>query len=767
MNEFLMTAGRALAMLALHGGLLIALAWLLERIGLPHSLAAREWWWRCALFGAAVSVSLQLAVVEPLTGHWSPPAVTGSAMRDHWQRAVVATDAKTSSSPATRGNVAAPGNARATASTSRVISPATKTASLERIANSLPPWPMLLLALWLAGTLLRVAGLLRGLVQLRGLPRGATPLASRTMRDEAAEVAAALGIATPPIAVVDALASPLALPAGGVLLPEWTLQLPPSQRRALLAHEFAHLQRRDPQWRIAFALWRAIACGLPLLGLALRRLDHLAELQCDDASARLTGEPLALAECLAQVVARRRPPLPVPAFAAAMATPHSPVLQRAERLLEGVPMSLSPLSWKLRAAPLLAVVTAVLAVPSLLPVAIAPAEASILDGVSMSLHIDDDDNSLRVKLRREGRTLDYRSSGKVAFNDSESDIASLAPGASASLEESVGGVTRRIDFSVANGVINRSYQRDGKPAAFDAEARQWLSATIPSLLREAAIDVPARVARLHKAGGAKAVLDEIGLMQSGHARGRYLAALLPIAPLQGDDLTRAIGLAGAIDSDHDRAEALTALLKQRPLDPAQQLALLEQAGRIGSDHDLGKLLMAVTPTLDDSPALQDAWFKAVGRIGSDYEHQQVLVALLQKPDAGNHRVTRVLEEMNSIGSDHSRGEILAAVAAGTTNADAIAPAYANAIRAMGSDHSQGEAARALIAAKGFGPVSVRELVAVAEAIGSDHSCTELLVELAAVMPVDAGTIGAFRKAASRLPDHNRGEVERALDRRIL
>lgn len=307
MIDALLWSGRALAMLALHGSALIAVVWLLDRIGALRTLAIREWFWRCAVFAGLISASLQLAVVEPLTGHW---AVVTKA---------VATALPTTSEPVTANESSADSLTHAAApSVATAVTPWPSAPALENTParSALAPsalvntpldrviaqWPLLVLALWLAAAAMRFVALSRSSVQLRALCQQATSLHRHALLGDAGVVADAMSIAVPRLAGINGVDSPMALPGRLVVLPVWALALPSSQRRALLAHEFAHVQRRDPEWRVAYAGWRALACGIPLLDVALRRLDHLAELQCDDASARVTGEPHALAECLVRVL---------------------------------------------------------------------------------------------------------------------------------------------------------------------------------------------------------------------------------------------------------------------------------------------------------------------------------------------------------------------------------------------------------------------------------------------------------------------------------
>ncbi|MGE0144034.1 MAG: M56 family metallopeptidase [Planctomycetota bacterium] len=103
---------------------------------------------------------------------------------------------------------------------------------------------------------------------------------------------------------------------------------------AMLAHELAHLRRRDPLWLAGVQCMRAVFPWQPLLGFAERRMRAVAERRCDAMAARAVG-PIALAECLVEVAqwvrdARHEPS----ALLASMAVAKEGVRSRVEHLLE-------------------------------------------------------------------------------------------------------------------------------------------------------------------------------------------------------------------------------------------------------------------------------------------------------------------------------------------------------------------------------------------------------------------------------------------------
>lgn len=94
--------------------------------------------------------------------------------------------------------------------------------------------------------------------------------------------------------------------AFGVLRPEICvpkramLEMSAASRDAMLAHELAHVVRRDPLWLEFAHTLRAMFPWQPLLAVATRRLRALAEFRCDAVGARLVGA-VEVADCLVEV----------------------------------------------------------------------------------------------------------------------------------------------------------------------------------------------------------------------------------------------------------------------------------------------------------------------------------------------------------------------------------------------------------------------------------------------------------------------------------
>ncbi len=159
------------------------------------------------------------------------------------------------------------------------------------------------------------------------------------------------------------ISSPVALGLSEICVPELALSdLGAEQQRSMLAHELAHLARRDSLWLAGASLIERCFFFQPLNRLARRELETTAEYLSDEWATRKTGSAVALAKCLATVAEWiQASPLGVPV--AGLAERRSLLVSRISRLLEGrLPSSpTSRRGWAVAAA--LGVVATVAAAP--------------------------------------------------------------------------------------------------------------------------------------------------------------------------------------------------------------------------------------------------------------------------------------------------------------------------------------------------------------------------------------------------------------------
>ena len=203
-------------------------------------------------------------------------------------------------------------------------------------------WSAALVVLWLTSS----GGGLLWLTLRHGRTMGIlgdrTPLDGTPVRASLDDLLARSGVSMPvALSSSSVIASPIALSGNEVCLPRRALlELAPNELEAMLAHEVAHLVRRDPQWLIVARVVETVLFMQPLNRLARHRLQDVAEFLCDDWAVSRMGQPVTLAKCLAAVAEwvgkapKVRTPRLQPMSAMAEST-GSPLVRRVGRILDG------------------------------------------------------------------------------------------------------------------------------------------------------------------------------------------------------------------------------------------------------------------------------------------------------------------------------------------------------------------------------------------------------------------------------------------------
>lgn len=767
-------AGDALATLAgygltflLHATVLLLVVWGLERLGWLKEPAWAEWAWRLALFGAFVSVAVE-ALPQRVSEKDTPP------------QASVATAAQTplalpdrTTAPTEVPQLAVADVAAATSSpVSRGAAAMIEQPSARPLALPLPDSLLMgLLLLWSLGSmvlLVRVLHQARGVLRLRGRWLREGREADPALRETLYALARDMQVRAPALRVLPGLAGPLVL-AGVILLPPWAETLDPRQQRAMLAHELAHLRRRDPLWRPLQRLALVPLFFHPLAWMAMRRLEDLAETLCDRAAAERSGGGRPLAECLAECLARSAA---IPhaqhrdaGWVLAMAERDTGIVSRVKDLLENPQMTLSttPARWRWAAAGI--ALFALVALPGVLVIARPGALPDVFGDRDLSVTIrrDGDTHTVRSDLPEDGERFQLLMDGDVDFSESEDDIARMASGAKFALLQERGGTTRELKvLPTANG-LTREYRVNGAAHAFDADAKAWLATAIPEIYRLTAIDADARIKRMIAKGGVPRVLAEIGLIRSDHARATYIVKLSGAAALADAEMAGAIAATVKIDSDYEKRRAMGALLAQVRIAPTNQAALLAAADGIDSDFERSEWLVAASGKLPVDGANAAPWQAALLGSDSDFERRRALQAMIERGQPRAAAVDLALRSMRGMDSDFESRSVLETAA--QSGATASSADYLAVVDGMDSDFERREALIALIDAGAPDVARSQGVLKSVHAMDSDFERGEVLQALAKVMPNDPALIEAYRAATRAMASqHERGKAEEALDR---
>lgn len=269
---------------------LVAAAWLILRVMRVRHPASRHAVWAAVLIGM-----LMLPVVNVIAPHWSLPVLSG--IRE--TAPTILEDLPSNVAMAPRGPIA-------------------ESSTSGKRPFAWPEAETAILWCYFAGLLAMVTYRAVGWALLRRVLSRSTPLRARRLRESAdVLIPVAVGVLRP-----------------AVILPAGWRGWNSSVRRAVLAHEFAHLRRHDALVAALARLVTSVFWFHPVAWWVSRRVSNLAELACDAAALERVGDPAGYSRILlafAGVVnsARGRVALPGLAMAA-----NSDIGERIDQVFE-------------------------------------------------------------------------------------------------------------------------------------------------------------------------------------------------------------------------------------------------------------------------------------------------------------------------------------------------------------------------------------------------------------------------------------------------
>jgi len=170
---------------------------------------------------------------------------------------------------------------------------------------------LLLIIAWAFGTCVALALLGVSLLRVRALDRSARPCTDEEWERAAASIAARAGAMMPRLRFSNRIDTPMAggLTRPTIYLPASAARWPAERRDIVLAHELAHLARRDPLRHIAARAAVALYWFHPLAWVAAADASIAREQACDEAVLALGTRPSSYAQVLLDFAESQASPL--------------------------------------------------------------------------------------------------------------------------------------------------------------------------------------------------------------------------------------------------------------------------------------------------------------------------------------------------------------------------------------------------------------------------------------------------------------------------
>jgi beta-lactamase regulating signal transducer with metallopeptidase domain len=367
---------------------------------------------------------------------------------------------------------------------------------------------------------------------------------------------------------------------------------------------------------------------------------------------------------------------------------------------------------------------------------------TILHGTSthISSHNDGDSQILEFLVSSPGRCTEAAVVGKALFSPDETHIAQLAPGGFARFRERTPAFDRAVSITpVGDGSLSYSAMVNGRPAPFDAAMQAWLSKLLPEVLREAGINVPARVARLRAEGGVPRVLQSISEIKSNGSKRSHYEELIKNGPtLSGADAERvAQQVARDLTSSGDLSAVLQMLPRSVLQNPASRQAIAGALSQIKSSGDKANTLQILAPNADREMLLLLA---------------QAAESLPSSGDKANFLITTAAEYLNPAN-------------------ESLRTAY---FRAVATVQSSGDMANVLISAMPYGhasPAVALEVIEKSKGLASSGDAANVLISLVSQGVLQPGnpraTLAAIQRTLTMASSGDRANVLISLSGRGL
>jgi hypothetical protein len=254
------------------------------------------------------------------------------------------------------------------------------------------------------------------------------------------------------------------------------------------------------------------------------------------------------------------------------------------------------------------------------------------------------------------------SRGTVWFSDDLSDVRALSVDGLLSVESRTAFFSsRRVEFRERNGAITRVYYVDGSERPWNDDARLWLAAELPFLVRRSGVAANERVQHILATRGLSGALNEIKLLQTDSVRGRYFRALFGTGRLDAGDMNPALNLAGRLlNSSAELSEILRAALAAGRLEESD--AFFETVERISSSAEQRRVLMAVLDQPNLTLLVQRGFLKAAATIESNAECADVLDEFASRYPITDQTIREsFLAALETVDSTHERNRVLGKV----------------------------------------------------------------------------------------------------------
>jgi hypothetical protein len=356
----------------------------------------------------------------------------------------------------------------------------------------------------------------------------------------------------------------------------------------------------------------------------------------------------------------------------------------------------------------------------------------------------------RMQFSDNGTRFDVTLRGTITFTDDLTDVQTLSDGGSLKIRDWSRMVPRTVEIESSGGTLTHTYYVGGVSRPWDDDARRFLAAQLPVLVRRSGLGADARVQSIFGKKGVAGVLDEIELLGGDYARRLYFVALVDDARFDANGVKPVLARVGQrMQSDYDRRQVLEHVASRVKLDQPGAAAYIQAMASMQSDYDQRQALAAL---LKHNGAVVDgdAMVAAVGRMRSSYDQRMVLADVIGRGSLSVDSKKSVLHSAAGMQSDYDRGQVLSAYVQSYGVEPQVREPFFAAVRSIASDYERRRVLTDVAQQSAVGRDVQQSSLEIVSLMSSDYDRAEVLLAFVSSQEIDRANRQAFVSAAERI-----------------
>ena len=338
--------------------------------------------------------------------------------------------------------------------------------------------------------------------------------------------------------------------------------------------------------------------------------------------------------------------------------------------------------------------------------------------------------------------------GKIDFTDDETSFKSISPGGYINFRRNE---ERVIAKSSKQGVISYELTEGDNKLTLDSNGRKLVTEAVKEMIA-LGIDADARMERIYRKGGNRALMNELGNLKNDNVKRMYFEHILKSDSLSADDLAElAKKVSASFGSDQDKEQVLKKFTVEELKDSVTAHAYMQAVESYADDYAKANALRNIL-----SAPLAKQWFPQVMHVinglHDENEKEGLLRDMIDKGQLDEAQTDEVIETTGHFNDDMQKENLLMQL---ISKAGVPAKHFDKLLEQIShfrDDMQKENLYRKMMGEKDLSEGQWTSLINQTTNIGGDFEKSNFLIQLSQKMPRNENLKNAYLKAAKTITD---------------